>query len=106
MIYCNDCKCEVKNMNQHIKSAKHCKNINQEIINKKKYVYDDMKDYQKQYNEYRKERGKNEILCPSCQKHIKIYNFSHHAKTQKHLNNLNGNEKQEYNFNNVEILQN
>jgi hypothetical protein len=105
MSFCNDCKCEVKNMNQHIKSDKHCKNTNQFIINKKKYVYDDMKNYQKEYNEYRKERGKQTMLCPSCEKHIKIYNFSHHNKTQKHLNKLN-NEHEPYNFNNVEILQN
>lgn len=106
MNFCNDCKCEVKNMNQHIKSDKHCKNTNQEVKNKKKYVYDNMKNYQKEYNEYRKERGKQTILCPSCEKHIKIYNFSHHNKTQKHLNKLNNNDHEPYNFNNVEILQN
>jgi hypothetical protein len=96
-------------MNQHIKSIKHCKNTNQEIKEKKKYVYDDMQNYQKEYNEYRKEKGKQNIWCETCNKYIKTYNLSHHKKTEKHknkLNNQNNNNYDNYNYEEVEILQN
>lgn len=106
MSFCNDCNCEVKNINQHIKSIKHSKNTNQEIKEKKKYVYDNMKNYQKEYNEYRKEKGKQNILCTICNKYIKIYNFSHHKNTEKHKNKLDNQNNNNYEFNKVEILQN
>ena len=82
-MYCNKCDCEVKDFKKHEKSNKH-NDIKKDKI-KKVYKYDHMKEYQKNYNNIRNEKGKEEVFCVTCNKNIKKYNLQHHNKTKKHL---------------------
>ena len=44
----------------------------------------DKKKYNKTYSEKNKDRKK---YCENCKREYDYLNFSHHKKTQKHLNN-------------------
>ena len=98
---CEICKVNIVDLKQHLKSDKHRENIGEDKIIKKKYNYGG--DYQKEYNEYRKIAGKYKIRCETCNKDINRYNLSHHKKTMKHIDKLNKNVIEPFNFEEVQL---
>lgn len=69
-----------------------------EIKPKKKYIYDNKKYTDAYYERHIGEKKQ----CDICNKDYDMFNFSHHIKTKKHINNK---EKKELRIKQEEILQ-
>jgi len=102
MVLCDICNVDVKNLNQHKISDKHTKKAGLEKEKKGQNIYD--KDYQSLFNEYRKEKGKNKVICNICNKMYTYQNLSHHKKTIKHLDKVRGDKIDPYNFEELKLI--
>ena len=86
MTRCDICNKDYKNIYLHNKTEVHQKKagvIN--IIKPKKYNYDNIKEYHKEYQKQHYQKIKEvKIKCDICDKMINKCNLSHHKQTKKH----------------------